>query len=296
MGIRRFRAGTLNGNGSKVLRKRKTETEKQGLGLPENPTAKRKPDGSPQTSRESPSASASASQGPSTMDLDAQSGSTGRSTPGIFTTEVPRARPTHTQVSGGEVTDTEPHREGSTDTVAERHQYAPPLQEELVEEEALTGDVVIDLENLVYREHSELVTARDYIHIVMENFVTTMTSAETKKQADEKARACSASCFDEIYDQLLEVQLSMEYAPLEKGIEDVTGTAQQVFPELLPRVFYKYGEISERVAQRERAARAKQEARWEAEARAQAELMNKKRAWVILQQSLPLCSWETWKE
>ena len=74
----------------------------------------------------------------------------------------PQVRPTHTPVSAGEITDTEQHREGSTDTVAERHQYIPPPEgEALVEEHAMTGDPVVDLENLIYLELPEIVTARE---------------------------------------------------------------------------------------------------------------------------------------
>ena len=43
-----------------------------------------------------------------------------------------------------------------------------------------------------------------------------MALAKTKEQADEKARTFSESCFEEIYDQLLERQLSMELEPLER--------------------------------------------------------------------------------
>ena len=51
-------------------RRKKPDSETTGDGLPQNPAAKRKPDGSPETSRSSPSASASVSQGQTAMDLD----------------------------------------------------------------------------------------------------------------------------------------------------------------------------------------------------------------------------------
>ena len=90
---------------AKVLnpKKRKPDSDTGGSGLPENPTAKRKPDGSPETSRGSPSASASASQGQPMIDLDLPLGSAGRSTPAVLTAERPHVRPTHTPVSAGEV-------------------------------------------------------------------------------------------------------------------------------------------------------------------------------------------------
>ena len=71
MGIRRIGTGTVmaldpESFAAKVLnpKKRKPDPETTGSGLPQNPTAKRKHDGSTETSRDSPSASASASQGP----------------------------------------------------------------------------------------------------------------------------------------------------------------------------------------------------------------------------------------
>ena len=91
--------------------------------------------------------------------MELPSESAGISTPG-GPVEISRARPTHAPVSQPEeVTDTEYHRERSTDTVAERHQEPAPAPEGL-----FTGDPVVDLENLVYYEHPELATARLYIH------------------------------------------------------------------------------------------------------------------------------------
>ena len=77
--------------------------------------------------------------------------------------EVPQVRPTHTPVSAGEVTDTEPQAERSSEMRAERKQYveppqveaaveAPPERDELLEEQALTGDPAIDLEGLIYQD------------------------------------------------------------------------------------------------------------------------------------------------
>ena len=145
---------------AKVLspKKRKPDPEPTGEGPPQNPTAKRKPDGTSETSRGFPSASPSASQDQTPMDLETQSGSIGRSTRGALgdvplATEVPQVRPTHTPVSAGEITDAEHHRERSTDTVAERHQYVePPERASLAEEQAMTGHPVIDLEHLIYQD------------------------------------------------------------------------------------------------------------------------------------------------
>ena len=71
---------------AKVLnpKKRKPDPETAGENLPQNPVAKRKPDGASETSRGSVSASPSASHDQTPMELDTQSGSIGRSTPGAL--------------------------------------------------------------------------------------------------------------------------------------------------------------------------------------------------------------------
>ena len=71
--------------------------------------------------------------------------------------------------------------------------------------------------------------------------------------------------------------MSLDAEPLEEGIEETIGTAQQPFPDLLPRVFRKYAEITGRVAQRREALRQQKEAEWEAEAAAQAEIDEQER-------------------
>ena len=65
--------------------------------------------------------------------------------------------------------------------MAERHQYDQPPQEG-VEEEALTGDAVVDLENILYREVPELVTAKEHIHSIMIDFVNLMAGVKQMKR------------------------------------------------------------------------------------------------------------------
>ena len=195
-GIGSFAAKVLN------PKKRKPESETTGEGLPQNPTAKRKPDGASETSRGSPSGSPSASQDQTTMELETPSGSLGRSIPVTLTAGVPQARPTHTPVSAGEFTDTELNQERSGDTTAERHPDVEPTQEEEVVEEnhqyvapperdalledQISGDPVLDLETLIYQEIPELVTAKDLIHPVIMEFVDTMESVESPETEAEE--------------------------------------------------------------------------------------------------------------
>ena len=170
---------------------------------------------------------------------------------------MPQVRPTHTPVSAGEAADAGRHRERSTDTVAERHTYVEPQRyDDTLEEEAMTGDAVTNLEGLVYREIPKLVTAKEYIRPIMIAFVKTMMTVEEESQADDRARTFAKSCFDDLYEQLFE-----RLEPLDRGVENAIGNAHDAFPSLLPKVFHKYAEICQRTADRCRAAR--EQAEWE---------------------------------
>ena len=180
------------------------------------------------------------------MDLDTPSESHSMSTSGIFT-QVPHARPTYTPISTGEGTDAERPDEASQEVTVEQSEETPgatveqtaapepPVEEMIPDEPVIIGDPSRDIEALIYIEFPELMTAQEYISPVMTKLVEKLVPTNTVEEEDKEMIEFASSCFNETYDQLLN---RME--PIEDGVERALGSANDAFPQLLPRVFNKY--------------------------------------------------------
>ena len=164
--------------------------------------------------------------------------------------EIPRARPTHTPISTGEGTDAERQEETSPGGTIEQ-MAAPVLPQEDIspEEQLMTGDPATDIEALIYLDYPELMTAQELIGPVMTRFVEKLGSAKSTVEEDKEMEEFASSCFNETYDQLVN---RME--PVEDGVQEALGNANDAFPYLLPKVFNQYRDICRQMAERQQAA------------------------------------------
>ena len=152
-------------------KKRKPDPETEGEGLSSHPSAKRKPEGATETPKASTSASPSASQEPPTADLETPSESRSVSVSGVL--EPPHARPSHTPVSTVEGTDVERQEEAVAQArIMEDDLDNASLDVMTPEEQLITGDPMKDIQTLIYHAHPELVSARELIDPVIEDYVT----------------------------------------------------------------------------------------------------------------------------
>ena len=89
----------------------------------------------------------------------------------------------------------------------------------------------------------------ELIHAVIMEFVDSIGRVESPEDEDEEIQTFASSCFHETYEQLF-----YRLEPLDPGVEQALGSANDAFPYLLPKVHNQYREICRRMMARQRAA------------------------------------------